>query len=92
MITADQLLPGTYQYTYPTFIDTPQLITIHYLTPDQQKAFVSFPKHPNFKAPQFVLVKWFKSVILQPIQKRKAKIHPQESRWHVAVNKIYTFT
>ncbi|WP_420147152.1 hypothetical protein [Spirosoma sp.] len=66
-------LPGTYQYTYPTFIDTPQLITVHYLTPDQQKAFVSYPKHPNCKAPQFVPIEWFNGVIMRPIKQKSAQ-------------------
>ena len=79
-------MAGTYLYHYPTFIDTPQLLTIHYLTPDQQKAFVSYPNHPNFKAPQFVPVEWFNSVIMQPIKKKVAKKRQSEREWQIVAN------
>ena len=55
-------LPGLYQYSYPTFVDTPQQICIHFLTPDRQKAFVSYPHHRNHKAAQLINVSWFDSV------------------------------
>ena len=65
-------LPGIYQYTYPTFIDTPQQICLHFITPDQQKAFVSYPHHRNQKAAQLIDIRWFKSVDLV-----KLDGHPQ---------------
>ena len=57
-------LPGIYQYTYPTFADTPQKICVHFLTPDKQQAFVSYPYHRNHKAPQLIDMGWFNSVKL----------------------------
>jgi hypothetical protein len=63
-LTALNLHTGLYQYTYPTFVDTPQQIYVHFLTPDQQKAFVSFPNHPNYRAAQFIPLSWFDSVSL----------------------------
>ena len=56
--------PGIYLYSYPTFTDTPQHICVHFLTPDNQNAFVSYPKHPNHKASQLIPVRWFDSVHL----------------------------
>ncbi|GAB3790307.1 hypothetical protein GCM10028818_60240 [Spirosoma horti] len=56
--------PGVYQYAYPTSVDTPQLICVHFVTPDQQHAFVSYPKHPNHKGAQLVALSWFASVRL----------------------------
>lgn len=56
--------PGRYQYSYPTFTDAPQYIDIHFLTPDGQQAFVSYPQHPNRKIAQLIPVRWFDSVIL----------------------------
>ena len=56
--------PGFYQYTYPTFIDTPQHISVHFLTPDGQQAFVSYPHHRGHKAAQLIPISWFESVIL----------------------------
>lgn len=63
-VTSIQLQLGFYQYSYPNFIDTPQQICIHFLTLDQQKAFVTYPNHPNRKAAQLVDINWFKSVDL----------------------------
>lgn len=57
-------LPGIYKYSYPTFTDTPQQIYIHFLTPDSQSAFVSYPCHPNHKAAQLIPIRWFQSVNL----------------------------
>jgi hypothetical protein len=57
-------LPGCYQYTYPTFVDTPQYICVHFFTSDGQKAFVSYPHHPNRKAAQLIPVSWFQSVVM----------------------------
>jgi hypothetical protein len=51
--------PGVYQYTYPTFVDTPQLICVHFVTPDQQQAFVSYPNH---QAAKLLSISWFNSV------------------------------
>jgi len=51
--------PGVYQYTYPTFVDTPQLICVHFLTPDRQQAFVSYS---NQKAAKLIPLSWFDSV------------------------------
>ena len=58
------LLPGFYQYTYPTFVDTPQHICVHFLTLDGQQAFVSYPYHRGRKAAQLIPVSWFRSVVL----------------------------
>ena len=74
----DLALPGNYQYHYPTFVDSPQFITIHFLTPDQQRAFVSYPNHPNFKAPQIIPLEWFKSVILKSLDQTSTKKQPQK--------------
>ncbi len=57
-------LPGIYQYTYPTFVDTPQYICVHFLTPDGLQAFVSYPYRPNRKAAQLIPLSWFESVVL----------------------------
>jgi hypothetical protein len=62
--SSTNLTPGRYQYTYPSFVDRPQLITVHFLTADGQQAFVSYPKHPNHKAAQLIPVRWFASVVL----------------------------
>lgn len=58
------LVPGVYQYSYPTFVDTPQLICVHFLTPDGRNAFVSYPHHPSRKAAQLISLSWFQSVVL----------------------------
>lgn len=57
-------LPGFYQYTYPTFVDTPQYICVHFLTPDGQKVFVSYPYNRACKAAQLIAISWFESVVL----------------------------
>lgn len=62
--SSTSLTPGRYQYTYPSFVDRPQYITVHFLTPDGEQAFVSYPKHPNHKAAQLISVNWFASVAL----------------------------
>lgn len=62
------LLPGFYQYTYPTFVDTPQHICVHFLTLDGQQAFVSYPYHPSRKAARLIPVSWFRSVVLLPLE------------------------
>ncbi|GAB4024492.1 hypothetical protein [Spirosoma koreense] len=61
-------LPGTYMYVYPTFSDSPQRICIHAFDADKAYAFVSYPGHPNHKAPQALKVSWFKTVILQQVK------------------------
>ena len=61
-------LPGIYQYTYPTFVDTPQYISVHFLTPDGQQAFVSYPRHPNRKAAQLIPLSWFESVVMVKLE------------------------
>jgi hypothetical protein len=62
------MLPtGLYQYTYPTFTDKPQWVYVHFLTPDQQLAFVTYPFHPYPKTAQFVPVSWFDTVCLAPL-------------------------
>ncbi|SFD43813.1 hypothetical protein [Spirosoma endophyticum] len=66
---------GLYQYTYPTFVDIPQQLYIHFITPDQQKAFVSYPNHPNHKAAQFVTLEWFDSVCLIPLDAQPSIFH-----------------
>ncbi len=60
--------PGFYQYTYPTFVDTPQHICVHFLTPDGGQAFVSYPYHRGRKVAQLIPVSWFQSVILLPLE------------------------
>lgn len=65
---ATRSLLGIYQYTYPTFVDTPQYICVHFLTLDGQQAFVSYPRHPNRKAAQLIPVSWFKSVIMVKLE------------------------
>lgn len=60
--------PGFYQYTYPTFVDTPQHICVHFLTPDGQQAFVSYPHHPSRKAAQLIPVRWFQSVSMLQLE------------------------
>ena len=57
-------LVGFYQYTYPTFVDTPQHICVHFLTPDGQQAFVSYPHPQSQKAARLIPLSWFESVIL----------------------------
>lgn len=57
-------LPGIYQYTYPTFADKPQRICVHFITPDGQQAFVTYPGHPYPKAAQLISLGWFNSVTL----------------------------
>ncbi|AUD04124.1 hypothetical protein [Spirosoma pollinicola] len=58
--------PGFYQYTYPTFVDAPQPICVHFLTPDGQQAFVSYPSDRSCKVAQLIPVSWFQSVTLSP--------------------------
>jgi hypothetical protein len=60
--------PGFYQYTYPTFIDTPQHISVHFLTPDGQQAFVSYPLYRGNKLARLIPVSWFQSVILSRLE------------------------
>ncbi|AKD56200.1 hypothetical protein [Spirosoma radiotolerans] len=59
--------PGLYEFTYPTFVDTPQQICVHFLTPDGQQAFVSYPRHSNRKAAQMIPVSWFETVVMTPL-------------------------
>ncbi|AUD07046.1 hypothetical protein [Spirosoma pollinicola] len=61
-------LPGFYQYTYPTFVATPQYICVHFLTPDSQQAFVSYPHNRTCKAAQLIAISWFESVTLCPLE------------------------
>ena len=61
-------LPGFYQYTYPTFVDTPQHICVHFLTPDGQQAFVSYPYNRCCKAARLMPVSWFRSVTLLQLE------------------------
>ncbi|UFH55701.1 hypothetical protein [Spirosoma sp. KNUC1025] len=75
MITSSNVpLPGSYQYQYPTFVDIPQYITIHFLTPNQKGAFVSYPNHPNQKAPQIIPIEWFESVIMKRLKPKAPTI------------------
>ena len=64
MLPFKELRPGFYQYTYSTFVDRPQQICIHFLTPNQQQAFVSYPKNRKHKAAQLIDLSWFNSVDL----------------------------
>jgi hypothetical protein len=57
-------LVGFYQYTYPTFVDKPQYICVHFLTEDGQEAFVSYPNNRSRKAGRLIPVSWFQSVTL----------------------------
>lgn len=54
--------PGLYLYTYPTFVAKAQWVYVHFITPDQQSAFVTYPHHPFQKAGQFVSVNWFETI------------------------------
>ncbi|WP_461117093.1 hypothetical protein [Spirosoma jeollabukense] len=74
-LSATYLLPGMYQYTYPTFADTPQTICVHFLTPDRQQAFVSYPRHRNHKAAQLVDAGWFNSVKLVKMNGQPQLMH-----------------
>jgi hypothetical protein len=67
-LSSTSLTPGRYLYSYPTFADVPQLIDVHFLTPDGQQAFVSYPNHPNHRAAQLIPVSWFGSVTLQQLE------------------------
>jgi hypothetical protein len=58
---------GLYQYSYPTFIDKPQWLYVHALSPDQQKAFVSYPFYPYKKEAQVVPISWFETVTMVPV-------------------------
>lgn len=53
---------GLFEYAYPTFDDKPQHIYVHFITPDQEQAFVTFPHHPFKKAAQLIPVSWFETV------------------------------
>ncbi|AKD54845.1 hypothetical protein SD10_07920 [Spirosoma radiotolerans] len=65
MITSPTAIsPGFYQYTYPTFVDEPQYICVHFLTPDGQQAFVSYPHNQARKAASLISIDWFQSVML----------------------------
>ncbi|WP_143100694.1 hypothetical protein [Spirosoma endophyticum] len=64
-----------YQYTYPTFTDAPQQICIHFLTPDQKEAFLSYPNHPKPKAAQLVDIRWFESVELVKLDGQPQLMH-----------------
>ena len=68
-------LPGLYQYVYPTFADIPQQICIHFLTPDRQKAYVSYPHHRSHKAAQLIDVSWFDSVELVKLDGQPQLMH-----------------
>ena len=68
-------LPGIYQYTYSTFVDRPQQICIHFLTPNQQQAFVSYPGQRNRKAAQLVDINWFKLVELVKLEGQPQLMH-----------------
>ena len=66
-LSSTSLAPGRYQYSYPTFVDNPQFIDIHFITSDGQQAFVSYPQHPNHRVPQLVSTGWFNSVIMHQL-------------------------
>ena len=74
-LSATNLQPGTYQYTYPTFVDRPQLICVHFLTPDHQQAFVSYPNNLNRKAAQLIDISWFNSVVLLKLDGHSRLMH-----------------
>ena len=59
--TASCPSPGVYQYSYTTFTDVPKHLCIHFLTPDRQQAFVSYPHRP-YKTARLIPVNWFNSV------------------------------
>lgn len=60
--------PGRYRYVYPTFVDAPRFIDIHFITPDGKQAFVSYPNHPNHRAAQLIQVSWFGSVTMHRLE------------------------
>lgn len=53
---------GLYLFTYPTFAEKAQWIYVHFITPDQQHAFVTYPHHRYQKAGQLISVSWFDTV------------------------------
>jgi hypothetical protein len=58
---------GLYQFTYPTFTDKAQWVYVHFITPDQQHAFVTYPHHPFQKSAAFVSVSWFETITMIPM-------------------------
>ena len=67
--------PGTYEYTYPTFVDAPQRICVHFLTPDRRQAFVSYPNARSRKAAQLIDISWFNSVDLVKLDNHSPLMH-----------------
>ncbi|GAB2551809.1 hypothetical protein [Spirosoma aerophilum] len=59
--------PGLYLYTYPTFVAKAQWVYVHFITSDQQSAFVTYPHHPYQKAAQLVSLNWFESINMIPM-------------------------
>lgn len=62
ILTSTYPQPGVYQYSYPTFVDKPQHICIHFITPDEQFAFVTYPNQKYLKLGQLIPLSWFDSV------------------------------
>jgi hypothetical protein len=60
--------PGLYLFTYPSFVAKAQWVYVHFITPDQQSAFVTYPHHPFRKAAQFVAVNWFETISMLPME------------------------
>lgn len=58
---------GLFQFTYPTFADQAQWIYVHFITADEQNAFVTYPNHRFPKAAQLLDVRWFDTVDLVPM-------------------------
>lgn len=78
ILPSTYLALGVYQYTYPTFVDKPQLICVHFFTPDGQQAFVTYPGHPYPKAAQLVPIGWFESVTMVKLAGSSPLMHVLE--------------
>jgi hypothetical protein len=68
-------LPGLYEYSYPTFVDRPQMLCIHFLTPDRLRVYVTYPNHPFPKAAQLLPVSWFASVRMVKLAAHPTLMH-----------------
>ncbi|GAB2547782.1 hypothetical protein [Spirosoma aerophilum] len=77
---------GYFEYSYPTFDDKPQQIHVHFITPDQQRAFVTFPRHRFSKTAQFIPVSWFDTVNLVQLEGHSPLMHFLESMLPHLVN------
>jgi hypothetical protein len=79
---------GYFEYSYPTFDDKPQHIHVHFITPDQQQAFVTFPRHRFSKTAQLIPVSWFDTVNLVQLEGHSPLMYFLESMLPRLVNPI----